>query len=88
MNLDEMKKLYPAYKDMSNEEFGGAIYNKYYKDKMPEETFWEKVRSFPGKVIDTAGKAIPRFADVAATAISGMVAEPLAKTAGMINLLS
>jgi len=87
MNLDEMKKLYPAYKDMSNEEFGGAIYNKYYKDKMPEETFWEKVRSFPGKVIDTAGKAIPRFADVAATAISGMVAEPLAKTAGMINLL-
>ncbi len=87
MTLDEMKKMYPAYRDMGEEELGKAVYDKYYKGKVDEETFWQKVRSGPGKAIDVARKAVPRFADVAATLVSGVATEPVAKTVGIINLL-
>ncbi len=96
MDLDEFRTQFPMYskEKYTDEELGSALYNKHYKGKMDEPTFWEKVKGTAKEAgemitgaVGTAGKAIPRVADYAATMASGMVTEPVAKHAGMINLL-
>ncbi|MBS3777149.1 MAG: hypothetical protein KGY70_18280, partial [Bacteroidales bacterium] len=47
MNLDEFKEKYPAYKNIDDDELAGALYNKFYKDKVSHSDFREKIGLSP-----------------------------------------
>lgn len=54
--LAEIRRQYPQYEDMSDQQLGDALYQKYYSD-MPRAEFDQKVGLHPGQTYNAAQTA-------------------------------
>ena len=57
MTLDEFRKRYPQYDDMSDDDLADKLYNKYYSNKDKEEFFKEIGLNKTG-LIESAGAGV------------------------------
>lgn len=84
MNLQEVRSKYPQYADMSDEQLGRALHNKFYSD-MPYEEFAAKAGIKAAATQPEAPKPLPANAGLA-NFIASTVGLPMDTVQNVINL--